>query len=120
MPTLLLGQCDSSISVCPDVFDRLIANDIKAEQYYADKIYLQAQNQNLNFRLEESGKLQKIANDNYAIAGEKLKYMTNLYSLSEADNRKKDKQIIRLKAGIFVVGIVGLTGTTYFAIKQLF
>lgn len=121
MPTVLQGQvatCDSSISVCPYVFDHLISQNIKAEQYYADKIYLLAENQNLGFRLDELGKVQKSTSDNLALANQKLGLLQVDLDLKMKQIKSQEKKIFRLKVGIVSVGIIGLTGTTYFAIRS--
>ncbi len=117
----LHGQlCDSSIAVCPKVFDYLISQDVKEQQYAVDNSILKAEVTNLTFQLKETKSVLETTSSILLITNEQKQTLQSSVDLKDKTIRKQKRQIAAYKVGILSVGIAGVGGLTYLGVKQLF
>ncbi len=100
--------CDSSISVCPLVFDRLIKNDIQAEKYKSYYITLLAQTNQYAYVVsqKDSALLAKKAELNICDQQIKLSHDALIIaqnSLFDSEKKVKNRTGIAFGAGILAI-----------------
>lgn len=102
--------------VCPDVFDYLIKQDIKAKYYYSENSILVSQIANCNTRLVFKDSIISKKDQIIDISNQESELMK--ISLDQANKiiKKERKQIALLKVGVFTISAVGIAGITYFII----
>ena len=111
--TPLLGQCDSAISVCPAVFDRLIAQDLRERQCSTEINTVKAEMTNLKFQLQETESVLQSTSDILLITNKEKGLLSQEIDLKDKQLKKKTRQITWLKLGIVAVSCVGVTTTVY-------
>lgn len=110
----LLAQCDSSISVCPSVFDYLITQDVKQKQCHASQYIYKAEIANLQYQLKQADSLQRITSDILLITNQEKDLLNTSIDLKDRQLKKQARQIIGLKVGCISIGVLGIASTVYF------
>jgi hypothetical protein len=118
--TLIHSQvnCDSSISVCPKVFDYLIKQDVYAKQYKDENLILKYkiikhEQENSEYNVIIKAKNDIIIADSMEVAI-KDEHISDLNLIVKFNKNK----IKRLKVGVFSISAVGLASTIFVSTRR--
>lgn len=117
MLTALQAQCDSAVSVCPQVFDRLIIADVQVQSYKMETHKLRTQINLLSGVIDD--KNNAIIDMNNAANIDKQMYELQGVQITGLEKilKKEKKRSSALRFGIVSVGIAGSASTLYFMIR---
>jgi len=110
--------CDSAISVCPKVFDKLVLESTLSKKYYSDNIKLLAEKQVLLFKNNQKDSLVSVTSGLLNISEQNNRLSKIELDQYKIDNKYLKKQVKWLKFGCISFPIIGVATTLYVVIKK--